>query len=57
MADEMIGRHLDAANRGSTFLLIRALSDAEAERVMKVVRRVPFDLAHRYHRFAIEEVK
>jgi hypothetical protein len=57
MADEMIGRHLDAANRGSTFLLIHALSDAEAERVMKVVRRVPFDLAHRYHRFAIEEIK
>ena len=57
MADEMIGRHLDAANRGSTFLLIHALSDAEAERAMKVVRRVPFDLAHRYHRFAIEEIK
>jgi hypothetical protein len=57
MADEMIGRHLDAANRGSIFLLIHALSDGEAERVMKVVRRVPFDLAHRYHRFAIEEIK
>jgi hypothetical protein len=57
MADEMIGRHLDAANRGSTFLLIHALSDDEVERVMKVVRRVPFDLAHRYHRFAIEEIK
>ncbi|MPZ47558.1 MAG: hypothetical protein GEV05_30210 [Betaproteobacteria bacterium] len=57
MADEMIGRHLDAAKRGSTFLLIHALSDAEAERAMKVVRRVPFDLAHRYHRFAIEEIK
>jgi len=57
MADEMVGRHLDAANRGSTFLLIHALSDVEAERVMKVGRRVPFDLAHRYHRFAIEEIK
>jgi hypothetical protein len=57
MADEMVGRHLDAANRGSTFLLIHALSDVEAERVMKVVRRVPFDLAHRYHRLAIEEIK
>jgi hypothetical protein len=57
MADEMVGRHLDAANRGSTFLLIHALSDVEAERVMKVVRRVPFELAHRYHRLAIEEIK
>ena len=57
MADEMVGRHLDAANRGSTFLLIHALSDVEAERVMKVIRRVPFELAHRYHRLAIEEIK
>jgi hypothetical protein len=56
-ADEMLGRHLAAAKRGSTFLLIYAPTDTEAERVMNVVRRVPFDFAHRYRRFAIQEMK
>lgn len=57
MADDMVARHLAAAKRGGTFLVIYAPSDPEAERVMTVVRRVPFDFAHRYRRLAIEELK
>ena len=56
-ADEMLQRHLAAARRGSAFLVIFAPTDDEAERVMKVVRRVPFDFAHRYRRFAIQEMQ
>ena len=56
-SDGMVGRHLAAAKRGSTFPIVFAPSDTEAERVMNVVRRVPFDFAHRYHRFAIQEMK
>ena len=56
-ADEMVGRHLAAAKSGSTFLVIHTPSDSEAERVMNVVRRVPFDFVHRYHRLAIQEMK
>jgi hypothetical protein len=53
-ADEMVQKHLDAAKRGSAFLVVFAPTDPEADRVMKVVRRVPFEFAHRYHRFAIQ---
>lgn len=53
----MLQQHLAAARRGSAFLVIYAPTDPEAERVMNVVRRVPFDFAHRYRRFAIEVMK
>jgi len=48
---------LDAANQGATFLRILAPSDSDVARAMNVVRRVPFELAHRYQRFAIEDMK
>jgi hypothetical protein len=56
-ADEMVETHLRAARGGSTFVVVSAPTDAEAERVMNVVRRVPFQFAHRYRRFAIETLK
>ena len=56
-SDEAVRRHLDAAREGDSFLLIYAPSDLEAERAMRVVRRVPFDLAHRYQRFAIQDLQ
>jgi hypothetical protein len=52
--DELVQKQLDAAKRGSAFLIVFAPTDPEAERVMNVVRRVPFEFAHRYHRFAIQ---
>lgn len=56
-SDEAVRRHLQAAEKGATFLLIYAPGDLDAERAMKVVRRVPFRFAHRYHRLAIEVLK
>ena len=53
-SDDAVQAHLDAAEKGSTFLVIYAPADLEAERAMNVVRRVPFQFAHRYHRLAIE---
>jgi hypothetical protein len=40
-SDEAVRQRLEAAKRGSTFLLIYAPGDLEAERAMNVVRRVP----------------
>lgn len=56
-ADEAVALHLAAAKRGAAFLIVYAPSDAEAERVMNVARRVPFEFAHRYRRFAIQDMK
>jgi len=38
-------------------LLIYAPGDTDAARAMNVIRRVPFEFAHRYHRLAIEDLK
>jgi hypothetical protein len=57
MSDEAVQQHLDAANQGATFLRIFAPGDTDVERAMNVVRRVPFELAHLYRRFAIEDMK
>ena len=56
-SDEMEQAQLEAAKRGSALLLIYAPSDLDTERTMNVIRRVPFELAHHYHRFAIHELK
>lgn len=56
-SDEMVKKHLAAAKHGDAFAVIYAPSDIEAERVMNVVRRVPFEFAHRYRRFAIQVMK
>lgn len=56
-ADEMVQQHLNAAKQGSVFLIIYAPTESEAERVMNVIRRVPFQFVHRYRRFAIEVMK
>jgi hypothetical protein len=56
-SDEAVRKHLEAARQGDTFLLIYAPSDLEAERAMNVVRRMRFDFAHRYQRFAIQALQ
>jgi hypothetical protein len=56
-SDEAVKAHLRAAEAGGTFLVIYAPGDLEAERAMKVVRRVPFDFVHRYQRFAIQVLR
>lgn len=56
-SDEAVRTHLEAAEKGSTFLLVYAPGDLDADRAMNVVRRVPFEFAHRYHRLAIQVLK
>lgn len=51
-----IKQHARAAGNGATFLTIYAPDDIEADRVMNVVRRRPHVLAHRYQRFAIQDL-
>ena len=52
--DEALQKHLEAAQRHDAFALIYAPCDTCAERAMNVIRRVPFEFAHRYRRFAIQ---
>lgn len=56
-SDDAVKIHLEKARQGAAFLLIYAPGDTETARAMNVVRRVPFEFVHRYHRLAIEEVK
>lgn len=56
-SDDAVAAHLAAAERGATFLVIYAPGDLDTERAMNVVRRVPFEFVHRYHRLAIEVLK
>lgn len=56
-SDEAVQAHLKAAREGCTFLFVYVPGDLELERAMNVVRRVPFEIAHHYHRFAIHVLK
>lgn len=53
---ETLRRQLKLAEGGCHFLLAYAPTRAEADRVMNVVRRVPYRLAQKYHRFAIQDL-
>lgn len=56
-ADEAIKIHLETAKEGGSFLVIYAPDSVSSDRAMNVVRRVPFEFVHRYHRLAIEELE
>ncbi len=56
-ADKVVEIHLKAAEEGASFLVIYAPDSTSADRAMNVIRRVPFEFVHRYHRLAIEELK
>lgn len=56
-SDEAVRKHLTAAEKGASFLLIYAPSSVETGRAMNVIRRVPFTFVHRYHRLVIEELE
>lgn len=57
MTKKTLEHHLELAEEGCDFLLVHAPSHEEAERVMNVVRRVPFRVAQKFHRFAIEDLE
>jgi hypothetical protein len=56
-SDEAVKIHLESARQGAAFLLIYAPNDTDVARAMNVIRRVPFEFAHRYQRFTIEKLK
>lgn len=56
-ADKMIEKHLETAKEGGSFLVIYAPDKLSSDRAVNVIRRVPFEFVHRYHRLAIEELK
>jgi hypothetical protein len=47
--------HVELATRGFTFMLVYAPSNLDTERVMAVVRRFEYGLAHKFDRFAVHE--
>lgn len=49
-------RHNELARKGATFLLAYAPSDLDTERLMNVIRRFRFQLAHKYDRFTLREL-
>jgi len=56
-ADKVIELHLEAAKEGGSFLVIYTPDKLTPDRAMNVIRHVPFEFAHRYHRLAVEELK
>ncbi|MGJ0516637.1 MAG: hypothetical protein ACR65O_12920 [Methylomicrobium sp.] len=56
-SDEAVKIHLESARQGAAFLLVYAPHDTDVARAMNVIRRVPFEFAHRYQRFTIEKLK
>ena len=55
-SNETLRRQLALAETGCHFLLVHAPSREESDRAMNVVRRVPYRLAQKYHRFAIQDL-
>ncbi len=53
---ELVERHMELARRGHAFLIARAASDAETDRVMAVVRRHPYGLAQKYDRLTVTDL-
>ncbi len=53
---EFVEQHLELARRGHTFLIVRSASDVETERLMAVVRRHPYAVAHKYDRLTVTEL-
>ncbi len=55
--DNVLRRLAKLADQGCDFLLVHAATREEVDRVMNVVRCVPFRIAQKFHRFAIEDLK
>jgi hypothetical protein len=52
-----VHRYVDLARQGHHALMILAPSDASAEKVMEIVREVPFSYGQRYHLLAMEDLE
>ena len=56
-ADKVIELRLEAAKEGGSFLVIYTPDKLTPDRAMNVIRHVPFEFAHRYHRLAVQGFK
>ncbi len=54
---QSVRRYLELARQGLHGLMVHAPEDADTERVMQVLRRVPVAYAQKYHRLAIEDLE
>lgn len=54
---ESVRKYLGLAREGLHGLMVHAPDDADTERVMQVLHRVPVAYAQKYHRLAIEDLE
>ena len=52
-----VQKYINLARQGQHGLMVHAASDKDAERVMSVVRTLPFSYAQKYHMLAMEDLE
>ncbi len=52
-----VHKYIDFAREGHHALMVKAPSDKDSERVMSIVRKLPFSYAQKYHMLAIEDLE
>ncbi len=52
-----VRKYVDLALEGHHALMVRAPSDKDTERVMSIVRDLPFSYGQKYHMLAIEDLE
>ena len=52
-----VHRYIEFAREGHHALMIKSPSDTHTERVMSVVRKLPFSYGQKYHMLAIEDLE
>lgn len=55
--DATVAKYVNLAREGHHGLMVRAPSDEDAERLMRVVRELPYSYAQKYHLLAIEDLE
>ncbi|MEO7160489.1 MAG: RNA-binding protein [Polaromonas sp.] len=52
-----VRKYIDYAREGHHALMVKAPSDKDAERMMSIVRKLPFSYGQKYHILAIEDLE
>lgn len=52
-----VRKYIDLAREGHHALMVKAPSDDDTERLMKIVRELPFSYGQKYHMLAIEDLE
>jgi hypothetical protein len=52
-----VRKYIDLAREGHHALMVKAPSDKESERMMSIVRKLPFSYGQKYHMLAIEDLE